>query len=410
MLANRAMVLNNKNIILGVTASIAAYKAVYLLRLLKKSGANVRVVSSPAVSHFIGELSWGSLSGEQVFSGLWSENWSEHVALGTWADLMIVAPATANTMAKFANGLCDNALTAVYLAARCPVLIAPAMDADMYLHPSLNRNIQQLTTDGVQVLPTTVGFLASGLEGPGRMMEPDEILRAAEGYFDSKPLSGKKMMITAGPTREAIDPVRYISNHSSGKMGYAIAETAASMGAEVSLISGPTALADPPHLQIKRVVSSKDMFEAVQRIAAEQDILIMSAAVSDYSPTTMADQKIKKSEEEMSISLKKTKDILKYLGQKKQEGQLLVGFALETNDEISHAKTKLEKKNLDFIVLNSLRDKGAGFAHDTNKITILDRWGNIQAYELKSKKEVAKDIMNKIVDILQIANNKIVEA
>ncbi|RMG21982.1 MAG: bifunctional phosphopantothenoylcysteine decarboxylase/phosphopantothenate--cysteine ligase CoaBC [Bacteroidetes bacterium] len=393
--------LTDKKIILGVSGSIAAYKTVYLLRLLKKAGAAVRVVTTPAVSHFVGELSWSSLSGHKVFGDLWSENWSEHVALGTWADLMVVAPATANTLAKFAHGLCDNALTAVYLSARCPVVVAPAMDADMYQHARLQANLDTLRADGVQVLPVGQGFLASGLHGPGRMAEPEEIFEAIAARWKNGPLAGKKVMITAGPTREAIDPVRYISNHSSGKMGFALARAAAALGAQVSLISGPTQLAPPPQVAFTSVNSAREMFEAVKQIAHEQDILIMAAAVSDYTPVEVAPQKIKKQTEELHIPLKKTTDILHYLGTVKQAHQLLVGFALETEDELQHAKDKLRRKNLDLIVLNSLRDKGAGFSHDTNKITLIDRQEQVQHFPLKPKEEVAKDILNKIVDMLK---------
>lgn len=395
------MSLRNKKIILGVSGSIAAYKSVFLLRMLKKAGAHVKVVTTPSVSHFVGELSWTSLSGEKVFTGLWNERWSEHVTLGTWADLMIVAPMTANTLAKFAHGQCDNALTAVYLAARCPVLMAPAMDADMYIHPRVSANIQQIEKDGHQVLPTGIGFLASGLEGPGRMAEPEEIFAAGEKYFKKQPLEGKKLMITAGPTREAIDPVRYISNYSSGKMGYAIAATAAELGADVTLISGPTAIEYPANVTVVPTISSQEMLEEVKKIASLQHILIMAAAVSDYTPLNVANQKIKKSSDEMNIPLKKTTDILKHLGEHKRSDQLLVGFALETHDEMKHAQGKLASKNLDMIVLNSLKDKGAGFAHDTNKITILDRWGKTQAYELKPKKEVARDILDKVVEMMK---------
>ncbi|MDX2249793.1 MAG: bifunctional phosphopantothenoylcysteine decarboxylase/phosphopantothenate--cysteine ligase CoaBC [Bacteroidia bacterium] len=393
--------LEDKKIILGVSGSIAAYKAVYLLRLLKKAGASVKVVTTPAVSEFVGELTFGSLSGEKVFSGLWESNWSEHVSLGTWADLMVVAPATANTLAKFAHGLCDNALTAVYLAARCPVIIAPAMDADMMIHPRTTHNIQTLKADGCKVLPTGTGFLASGLEGPGRLLEPDEIFESIQAFFSDKPLKGKKLMITAGPTREAIDPVRYISNHSSGKMGYALAEVARDMGASVTLITGPTAIIPPEGIAVTRVESAEDMFAAVKKVAEKQDVLIMSAAVADYSPATVADQKIKKMGEDMTIKLRKTTDILKYLGSTKTSDQLLVGFALETNDALENARKKLTGKNLDFVVLNSLADPGAGFSHDTNKITLLDRQGQIEDFPLKSKLMVARDILGKVISLLE---------
>ena len=393
--------LKNKKIILGVSGSIAAYKAVFLLRLLKKAGAEVKVVTTPSVSHFVGNLTFSSLSGQEVFEGLWNENWSEHVSLGTWADLMVVAPATANTMAKMAHGLCDNALTAVFLAARCPVMIAPAMDADMMIHPRTRKNLEILSGDGHIVLPTGEGFLASGLHGPGRLLEPEEIMERIELFFSAGPLKGKKLMITAGPTREAIDPVRYISNHSSGKMGYAIAEEAANLGAEVTLISGPTNLTPPANVHFVPVISSEEMFLATQKVASEQDIMIMAAAVSDYTPAEVATQKIKKKSDNMAIELKKTTDILKSVGQNKRPDQVLVGFALETEHEKDNAKKKLLGKNLDFIVLNSLRDKGAGFSHDTNKVTIMDREGNVQDFPLKSKQMVAKDILDKVISLLE---------
>ena len=272
--------LNQANIILGVSGSIAAYKAVYLLRLLKKSGADVRVVTTPSVGEFVGELTFSSLSGQAVFSGLWEEEWSQHVELGTWADLMVVAPATAHTLAKFAHGLCDNALTAVYLAARCPVMVAPAMDVDMFLHPRTKANLETLGQDGVQVLPTGTGFLASGLEGPGRLLEPEDIFRYITDRLSHRPLAGKRVLITAGPTREAIDPVRFLSNHSSGKMGYALAEVAQEQGAEVILVSGPTALKTPVGVENIAAVSAADMYEAVHRHVAECDIVIMSRSCS----------------------------------------------------------------------------------------------------------------------------------
>ena len=394
------IMLKNKKIILGVTGSIAAYKAVLLLRLLKKAGAIVKVVTTPSVSEFVGELTFGSLSGEKVFSGLWEENWSEHVTLGTWADMMIVAPTTANTLAKFAHGLCDNALTAVFLAARCPIMIAPAMDADMMIHPRTEANIEILIKDGNIVLPTGEGFLASGLHGPGRLLEPEEVLEKIGAFFQPGPLKGQKLLVTAGPTREAIDPVRYISNHSSGKMGYAIAEEAAKLGAEVTLVTGPTSLTPPQGVNTLPVISSEEMFQAVKKNYNDQHVMIMAAAVADYTPSSTSTKKIKKKSDDMAIHLKKTTDILKFVGQHKKETQLLVGFALETDQEIDNAKKKLFGKNLDFIVLNSLRDPGAGFSHDTNKITLLDRYGEIQEFPLKPKQLVAKDILKKVISLL----------
>ncbi|MEM9937089.1 MAG: bifunctional phosphopantothenoylcysteine decarboxylase/phosphopantothenate--cysteine ligase CoaBC [Bacteroidota bacterium] len=389
--------LSGKKIILGVSASIAAYKAVYLLRLLVKAGAEVKVVITPSVKEFVAPLTFSSLSGKEVFSGVWEANWSEHVALGTWADLIIIAPATANTLAKMAQGICDNALLAVYLAARCPVMVAPAMDADMYLHPSLNRNIDTLQKDGIHVLPVGTGYLASGLTGQGRLLAPEEIVAAASALFAEPLLAGKKVLITAGPTQEAIDPVRYITNHSSGKMGYALAKAAADMGATVTLVSGPVSLPPPQEVNTIPVISAHEMAEATFTHAGVQDIVIMAAAVSDYSPRRVAREKIKKSGEEMVLELSKTTDILGTWGKKKPAGQFLVGFALETENEREHALGKLTRKNLDMIVMNSLKDAGAGFGHDTNKITIFDREGGETSFPLKSKEELAKDIMLEIV-------------
>ncbi|RMG59589.1 MAG: bifunctional phosphopantothenoylcysteine decarboxylase/phosphopantothenate--cysteine ligase CoaBC [Bacteroidetes bacterium] len=394
--------LQDRKIILAVSGSIAAYKAVYLLRGLKKAGATVRVVCTPDTARFVGPLTFSSLADGGVFDDLWGANWSEHVALGTWADLMLVAPATANTLAKMAHGQCDNALLAVFLAARCPVMIAPAMDADMYLHPRTQANLQALAADGHRVLPVSQGFLASGLEGPGRLLEPEVILAEVVAHFASPALAGKRVLITAGPTREAIDPVRYLSNHSTGKMGYALAAEAARRGAAVTLVSGPTSLPDPAGVETLRVQSTQDMYEAVMARAAGQDIVIMSAAVADYTPVTVAEQKLKKQGDNLTIVLRRTPDILHTLGQHKPPGQILVGFALETDQEEAHAREKLRKKNLDLIVLNSLRDPGAGFAHDTNKITLIDRTGDLQAFPLKSKKQVAGDILDRIVSLLNV--------
>ncbi|TAE56228.1 MAG: bifunctional phosphopantothenoylcysteine decarboxylase/phosphopantothenate--cysteine ligase CoaBC [Bacteroidetes bacterium] len=389
--------MRGKKIILGISGSIAAYKAVILLRALKKAGADVRVVATDSLEHFVGELTLSSLSGHKVFRDLWAENWSEHVTLGTWADLMVVAPATANTLAKLANGLCDNALTAVYLAARCPVMLAPAMDADMYIHPRTQANLSRLSADGCTVLPVGNGFLASGLEGPGRMMEPEEIFERITDFFAQKrPLAGKKLLLTAGPTREALDPVRYLTNHSSGKMGYALAQEAARMGAEVTLVSGPTHLPAPEGVTRIGVNSAQDMYEAVMAHADTQDILIMAAAVADYTPVEVADRKIKKKESEFVLTLKKTTDILASLGKLKQPRQLLIGFALETDNELENARKKLQAKNADLIVLNSLQDSGAGFSHDTNQITLVGPVEEVKHFPLKSKQEAAKDILEAI--------------
>lgn len=385
--------LKDKKIILGVTGGIAAYKSVLLLRLLQKAGAQVRVVATPAVAHFVGELTFSGLTGEKVFSGLWEENWSAHVEMGLWGDIMVVAPCTANTLAKFANGLCDNALTAVYLAAKCPVMIAPAMDRDMFAHPSTQRNLETLRSYGNKVLDTGKGYLASGLMGEGRMLEPEEILEEIYAALTPKLLEGKKLLITAGPTQEAIDPVRYITNHSSGKMGISIAQLAQRMGAEVTLILGPVAQPIPANVHCISVKSARDMYEAVAQYKDNQDIIIMSAAVADYTPLTVADKKIKKKTDDFQLELIKTTDILKETGVNKKAHQLLVGFALETDNEMENAHKKLVSKNLDLIVLNSMQDKGAGFGHDTNKIVLIERGGKVIDFDLKPKSEVAYDIL-----------------
>lgn len=391
-----------KKIILAITGSIAAYKSVYLLRLLKKAGADVQVVTTPAVSHFVGELTWASLSGKKVFSGLWSEDWSAHVEIGTWADLMIVAPATANTLAKMAHGQCDNALLAVYLAARCPVLVAPAMDADMYIHPTTTRNLASLSEMGVEVLPVGMGFLASGLEGPGRLMEPDDIFHAIQQRLlgkGKKPLEGKRVVISAGPTQEAIDPVRFLTNHASGKMGFALARAAQTLGAEVSLVTGPTQQASPWGVARVDVKSAAEMAEVMHN-HADADVLIMTAAVADYRPENVSSEKIKKKGDNLVLNLTRTTDILAGLGAQKQAHQVVVGFALETQNERQNAQDKLDRKNLDLIVLNSLRDPGAGFGHDTNIITLIDKQGEVNKLPPSTKIELAHDILQKVVSLL----------
>lgn len=388
--------LQGKKIILALSGSIAAYKSVVLLRLLKKAGAEVKVVITSSVDTFVGELTLSTLSGQPVFSGLWDAGWSEHVALGTESDLMVVAPATANTLAKMAHGLCDNALTAVYLAARCPVMVAPAMDADMYIHPRTAANLAQLAADSVKVLPVGSGFLASGLQGPGRMMEPEDIFAEIEAMFSAKPLAGKKILITAGPTREALDPVRFLTNHSSGKMGYALAEAARDLGASVTLVSGPVALPAPDGLELLRVESAADMFDAVRTRSAQQDVIIKAAAVADYTPSQVAGQKMKKKDGELSIELKRTQDILAYLGEHKPSHQILVGFALETNNALENARNKLQRKHLDLIVLNTLEDAGAGFGVDTNVVTLIDKHGKEDRLPIQSKKAIAKAILDRI--------------
>ena len=389
--------LTGKKILIGVSGSIAAYKAAYLVRLLVKNGAEVRVITTDAARKFVTDLTFSNLSKNAVFHDLWGGTWTEHIHWGGWADLFIVAPATANTLAKFAHGLSDNALTAVYLGATCPVWVAPAMDADMFRHPQTQANLTHLQAQGVHIIPSGKGEHASGLMGPGRLAEPEEILEAIQGHFSDGPLSGKKVLITAGPTAEAIDPVRYITNRSTGKMGYALAAVAHELGAEVTLISGPVALDNPLPHPIVSIRSAADLYEATVSRAGEQDIVIMAAAVADYTPAVTSDKKIKKKEGDLAIELVRTKDILKQIGSAKKTGQLFVGFALETHQELENAERKLKSKNLDFIVLNSLKDKGAGFGHDTNKITILDNNGGIIRYPLVSKTETARNIFNRIL-------------
>ncbi|MBP6639892.1 MAG: bifunctional phosphopantothenoylcysteine decarboxylase/phosphopantothenate--cysteine ligase CoaBC [Bacteroidia bacterium] len=393
--------LAGKKIIVGITGSIAAYKAALMVRLFVKNGAEVRVVMTEAAKQFVGSLTFSNLSQQPVFSGLWDGNWTEHVHLGAWGDLMVVAPASANTLSKFALGICDNALTAVYLSAKCPVLVAPAMDADMYQHPSTFRNLNQLKKDGVQVLGVGTGFLASGLVGEGRMAEPEDILEAVINHFGPRPLQGKKVLVSAGPTREAIDPVRFISNGSTGTMGYALARQAANLGATVTLVSGPVALSPDGPWELINVNSAAEMFVAMTSRSADQDLIIMTAAVGDYQPVEFSPTKIKKADKNLVLELGRTQDILRHLGDTKPAGQVLVGFALETNDEEAHALDKMKRKNLDFIVLNSLRDSGAGFGGSTNKVTVFGRDGQKQSFELKGKVEVAADILNAVCKTIQ---------
>ena len=393
--------LADKKIIVGITGSIAAYKAALLVRLFVAQGARVRVVMTESAKKFVGELTFSNLSQQPVFAGLWDGSWTEHVHLGGWADLMVVAPASANTLAKMAHGVCDNALTAVYLSAKCPVLVAPAMDADMYAHPSTLRNLAQLQADGVHVMRAGEGFLASGLHGAGRMAEPEEILAATVVALSPKPLAGKRVLLSAGPTREHIDPVRFISNGSTGTMGHALAREAARLGAQVTLVSGPVAIKDSPGIATLHVETAEEMFEAMTNHAATQDIVIMTAAVGDYRPLEVSPIKIKKGDENLVLTLGRTRDILKHLGEHKPAGQLLVGFALETNDEEANALGKMERKNLDFIVLNSLRDPGAGFGSSTNKITVFSRKGEMHNFELKGKDAVATDIWSVLCNAIE---------
>lgn len=397
--------LKGKNILLGVCGSIASYKSAYLTRLLVKSGANVKVIMTNEAKSFITPLTLSTLSKNPVYSDYFNETtgeWNNHVDFGLWADYLILAPATANTLAKLANGLCDNLLAATYLSAKCPVYFAPAMDLDMWKHPSTRENISRLERYGnIQINPG-YGELASGLIGEGRMAEPEEIIAFLEAHIKKTlPLSGKRALITAGPTYEPIDPVRFIGNHSSGKMGFALAEELSMQGAEVMLISGPSSERTISNSIVRiDVGSSGEMLNEVVRHFEESDITIMSAAVADYRPKEISREKIKKQNAEFNLELVKTTDILSELGKRKQRNQILVGFALETENEEQNAKDKLLRKNLDFIVLNSLKDKGAGFKADTNKVTIIDKNLELTTYSLKTKQEVAKDICQKIIDLI----------
>jgi len=394
-----------KKIILGICGSIAAYKSASLVRLLIKAGANVQVVMTPEATDFITPLTLSTLSKNPVLVDYFAPEtgeWNNHVDLGLWADFFIIAPASANTLAKMANGLCDNLLTAVYLSAKCPVYFAPAMDLDMWKHPSTVENVAKLQSFGNILINPGTGELASGLHGEGRMAEPEEITAFLAADLKKKlPLADQKILVTAGPTYEAIDPVRFIGNHSSGKMGFAIADELALMGADVILITGPTAQVSRQR-NIKRidVTSAAEMLQACEQHYATAKACVMSAAVADYTPIDVAAQKIKKQSGNLNIELKTTVDILKALGDKKRGDQLLVGFALETNDEEQNAIQKLKKKNLDFIVLNSLNDTGAGFKVDTNKIIIIDRNLQKTSFDLKSKDEVARDICNKLAEMI----------
>ena len=396
-------VLSGKKILLGISGGIAAYKTASLVRLFIKAGAHVQVIMTPASKDFVTPLTLSTLSKKPVYSTFYNEEdqdaqWNNHVELGLWADLMIIAPATANTLSKMVNGNCDNLLIATYLSAKCPIYFAPAMDLDMYKHPSTIASFTILKQFGNTVIPAESGELASGLSGEGRMAEPENIIAFLENDLESKlPLREKKILITAGPTYEAIDPVRFIGNHSSGKMGFDIAASAANLGAEVTLISGPTYLnTNNSDINLIRVTSAQEMYDACHEHFANVDVAICAAAVADYKPKVVANQKIKKSSAEFSIEFEKTKDILASLG-KIKKNQFLIGFALETENEIENAKLKIQKKNLDLIVLNSLQDKAAGFASPTNKVTFIDSDFLIEPMPLKSKEEVADDIMNKVI-------------
>ena len=391
--------LKGKKILVGITGSIAAYKSVIFVRLLVKAGAEVKVVMTESAKDFVSPLTFSTLSKNKVLLNLFDEdNWNNHVMLGRWADIMIIAPASCNTISKIANGICDNLLQAVFLSSKSPVMLAPAMDEDMWLHPSTQRNIQKLKDDGVSVLPVDKGELASGLSGEGRMPEPEQLINFIENFFiQKKDFEGKKALVTAGPTHEALDPVRFISNASSGKMGIAIANELAQRGAEVHLILGPSNIQPSANVKIKNVISAEDMYRECMKEFESYDVIVMAAAVADYTPKAISDQKIKKESNTFSLELIKTKDILFEAGKRKSANQVLVGFALETNNEKENALKKLKQKNADLIVLNSMNDEGAGFGLDTNRVTIFDKNNKEYSFSVKSKKEVAEDIVNTII-------------
>lgn len=395
--------LGGKNILLGITGGIAAYKTTFLVRLLIKAGAQVKIIMTQSASSFVSPLTLSTLSKNPVLTDFVNEedgniSWNNHVELGLWADVLLIAPATANTLSKMANGVCDNLLLATYLSAKCPVYFAPAMDLDMYQHPSAKASIEKLESFGNKMIPAESGELASGLHGEGRMAEPENILEfLQEDLAKGLPLSGKKVLITAGPTQEAIDPVRFLGNRSSGTMGFELAKKAADLGAKVVLVSGPTAL-DVNHnsIELIRVISAQDMYEACHNHYNNTDIAICAAAVADYRPKNPAQEKLKKKDGDLNIELERNPDILLSLGEKKTH-QFLVGFALETENEVENAKGKLQRKNLDAIVLNSLKDDGAGFGGTTNKITFIDKNLKIKTFGLKTKPEVASDIWEEII-------------
>jgi len=398
--------LRGKKILLGVCGSIAAYKSALLTRLLVKEGAEVKLIMTKAASHFITPLTLSTLSKNPVLLDFYKREtgeWQSHVELGLWADLFLIAPLSANTMASMANGICNNLLTAVYLSARCPVMLAPAMDLDMFQHPATRKNLQTLQSFGNHVLASGYGELASGLTGEGRMLEPEEILVEVNKIFlHRQPLAGIEVMVTTGPTHEAFDPVRYLGNHSSGKMGYAIATQLADAGAQVHLISGPTNLnLHHPNINISNVSSADEMYQACKKVFFKTKLNVFAAAVADYKPAQPFKQKIKKGMENLEIALEKNIDIAMACGKEKQADQINIGFALETENELDNAYLKLKKKNFDLIVLNSLNDAGAGFAHDTNKIKIIDKNNKIKDFELKDKNSVAKDIVKEIIGLIK---------
>ena len=398
--------MQNKRVLLGITGGIAAYKIASLIRLLIKSGAEVRCIMTPASCDFITPLTVSTLSKHPVAISFWDKkdgSWANHVEYGLWADVFVIAPLTANSLSKLVTGNSDNLLLATYLSAKCKVLVAPAMDLDMYQHPTTKRNLIQLQQDGVGVIPPTSGELASGLIGEGRMAEPETIFGAIEDFFKlSQDLKGTKVLITAGPTYEAIDPVRFIGNHSSGKMGFEIAENILNRGGEVVLVTGPTKLElEHENLVVLKVKSADEMLAAVKNNWNKCDLGVFAAAVADYRPKTVEQQKIKKKEDSLQIELVKNPDILSWAGENKTKAQFLVGFALETNDLIQNATSKLKRKNLDYIVANTLENEGAGFGHDTNQITIIDSNNNLKEFELMSKKDVANEIVNYYLNLIK---------
>jgi len=392
--------LHGKKILIGITGSIAAYKIIFLVRLLVKQEAEVKIIMTPAAKEFVAPIVLSTLSKNKVYIDLVEENsWANHVALGRWADVFLIAPLSCNSLAKMANGHCDNLLLAVYLSAKCPVVVAPAMDEDMWHHPATKNNLDRIKKYGNFIIPVDNGELASGLFGEGRIAEPATIITyLIENFFRGTTLKNKKVLITAGPTYEPLDPVRFIGNYSSGKMGFAIAEQAYLQGADVTLISGPShEQLNYNSIKLIRVTTANEMFEASLKLFKQANITIMSAAVADYQPIEILSNKIKKKHAEWNLKLQKTTDILFQLGKQKTKSQFLVGFALETENEIENAKLKIQKKNLDLIVLNSLQDEGAGFQKETNKVTFIDKNFNIQPMELKSKEAVAADIINKVI-------------
>lgn len=398
--------LKGKKILIGVTGSIAAYKIPLLIRLLVKEGAEVKIISTEAAKDFVTPLVMATLSGNPVYSDFFNDKdgtWNSHIEFGHWADVFVIAPVSANTMGKMANGIADNLLVATYLATKCSVVFAPAMDVDMYMHPSTAKNIKQLQSFGNILLEPETGELASGLCGAGRMQEPESISAFLKDFFQKKKaLTNKRVLISAGPTYEPIDPVRFIGNYSSGKMGYAIAEVFAENGAMVDLVSGPVDIELwNKNIEIHKVRSASEMYKACTGLFDNADITIMASAVADYTPEHPEKFKMKKKKSDLALHLKPTKDILKELGARKTDGQLLIGFALETNNEVNNAISKIENKNLDLIVLNSLQDKGAGFGHATNKVSFIDKEGKIEGFDLKSKKEVANDLLQKILSLVE---------